>query len=432
MYDLTDADLRRNRFWLLFFFIYSTFSGALRKWVFIGDSGVNNVILVIQLLIPFLLVILLRRQKPLITYMPLVPYALLLVLFALNPMNLTVYHGIFGFVMHFGFWFMMFTYLNERDAFPLEKLIAPFIIICIIQAILSFFQFNMPILHPINRYESGDSTSGFEGGGVRVSGTFSYIGGYAAFLYFFGLFIWALMVEKKRNSGIILLLTGLGVLCAFMNGSRTTALAIVTFIIFGFISYGTLSNKIRLLAIVPIVIVFASIYNVGNILPSIGKAYDAFMGRVEAGQRTGESNHRAYETVFETFDFQSQNTLFGLGLGATYQGATQTWGVSPYIKAYGFYEEEPERILLEGGFALLIIRALLFILMIRQLKIPLILSIPIMFYLFFFAQMVSSTYQSIFTFWGIVILDKIYYLKSLETSSEVKPTTEGASYAAYT
>ena len=164
----------------------------------------------------------------------------------------------------------------------------------------------------------------------------------------------------------------------------------------------------------------------------VGKAYDAFMGRVEAGQRTGESNHRAYETVFETFDFQSQNTLFGLGLGATYQGATQTWGVSPYIKAYGFYEEEPERILLEGGYALLIIRALLFILMIRQLKIPLILSIPIMFYLFFFAQMVSSTYQSIFTFWGIVILDKIYYLKSLETSSEVKPTTEGASYAAYT
>ena len=418
MNELSESDLRRNQFWLLLFFIYSTFSGALRKWVFMGSSGINNVILVVQLMIPFMFIFLLKRQKNISSYSPLVPYALLLVLFALNPMNMSIFHGIFGFIIHFGFWLMMFIYLNERDAFPIEKLILPFIIICIIQALLTFVQFNMPILHPINRYESGDSTSGFESGGVRVSGTFSYIGGYAAFIYFFGMFVWALMVENKRNVGLILFLAGFCVLGAFMNGSRTTTLAAAVFIGFGIMSYGTVSSKIRLLAIIPIFIIFASVYNLGDKFPSFENAYEAFMGRVEYGQRTGESNLRAYETVFETFNFESENTLFGLGLGATYQGATQTWGSSPYVKAYGFYEEEPERILLEGGYALMLLRIGLFILMIRQLKIPLLLSIPIMFYLFFFAQIVSSTFQCAFTFWGIVILDKMYYLKSLETSDE--------------
>lgn len=426
MKELTERDLKFNQILISGVFIYSAFGGALRKWVFTGNSGVNNILLVTQLLIPFALFFLMKRTKIIFSYMPLVPYAILLILLALNPMNMTIYHGIFGFIMHFGFWLMMFTYINERDAFPLENLTTMFIVVCLVEAILSFVQFNMPLLHPINRYESGDSTSGFEGGLVRVSGTFSYIGGYAAFLYFFGFFVWALMVENKRNLLMILFLTGFCLLGAFMNGSRTTTLAVGTFVIFGFISYGTFLNKIRILALIPILIVLASIYNAAEKMPSFGVAYDAFMGRVEMGNKTGESSSRAYETIYESLVFDSANPLFGLGLGATYQGATMTWGTSHYVKEYGFYEEEPERILLEGGYLLFIIRALLFALMIKQLKIPLILSIPVMVYMFFFAQMVSSTFQSAFTLWGILILDKMYYLKSKDTAPYEEESLESA------
>jgi hypothetical protein len=419
MKEVTIDDLRRNQQWLLGLFLYSALNGALRKWFFVGSTGINNILLVGQLLVPFFLFFFMKREKHFFTYMPLVPYAMALILFALNPMNMTIYHGIFGFIMHFGFWLMLFTYINERDVFPLENLIRPFIIVCFLEVILAAVQFNLPILHPINRYESGDSTSGFEGGLVRVSGTFSYIGGYGAFLYFFGFLVWALMVENKRRVSLIMLLAAFCLFGAFMNGSRTTTLAIVVFIAFGFWGYDTAANKIRILLIIPILLVFASIYNVGAKLPAIGAAYNAFMGRVDAGQRTGESSNRVFETVYEIVVFESENTLFGLGLGATYQGATQTWGQSHYVAKYGFYEEEPERILLEGGYVLFIIRAFLFLLMIRQLKIPLIYSIPVMAYLFFFAQMVSSTFQSCFTFFGIAILDKMYYLKSLETDTEI-------------
>ena len=424
MKEVTIEGLRRNQQWLLGLFLYSALNGALRKWVFAGNSGINNILLVGQLLVPFLMFFFMKREKHVFSYMPLIPYAIALVFFALNPMNMTVYHGIFGFIMHFGFWLMIFTYINERDVFPLENLVKPFMIICLLEALLTVVQFNLPILHPINRYESGDSTSGFEGGLVRVSGTFSYIGGYAAFLYFFGFFVWSLMVQKKQRSGIIMLLAAFCLFGAFMNGSRTTTLAIAVFITFGFITYGTIENKLRVLLIIPVLLVVASIYNVGTKLPAIKAAYDAFMGRVDAGQRTGESSNRAFETIYETTVFESDNTLFGLGLGSTYQGATQTWGQSHYVTKYGFYEEEPERILLEGGYALFIIRALLFLYMIRQLKIPLVFSIPVMAYLFFFAQMVSSTFQSCFTFFGIAILDKMYYLKSLETDTEAIETIE--------
>ena len=424
MTELTAEDLRHNKQVLLACFLYSTLGGVLRKWVFIGETGINNLLLVGQLLMPFVMFFLMRREKNFFTYMPLVPYAIVLILLALNPMNLTIYHGIFGFIMHFGFWLMLFTYINERDAFPIENLTKPFIIVCFLEALLTIVQFNLPIVHPINRYESGDSTSGFEGGLVRVSGTFSYIGGYGAFLFFFGFLIWALMVENKQRMGLIMLLAAFCLFGAFMNGSRTTTLAVVVFIACGFWGYNTAVNKIRFLVMIPILLVFASIYNVSTKLPAIEAAYNAFMARVEVGQRTGESGHRAFETIYETVVFESENTLFGLGLGSTYQGATQTWGRSHYVVKYGFYEEEPERILLEGGYVLLIIRAFLFMLMIRQLKIPIVFSIPIMLYLFFFTQMVSSTFQSCFTFFGIAILDKMYYLKSLETDSEPIETIE--------
>ena len=418
MEPLTDNELRRNQALLLAFFLYSTFSGAIRKWVTTGNSSVNNILLAIQLLLPFGLMLLMRREKNIFTTTPTLAYAVLLVFFALNPMNMTLYHGIFGFLMHFAFWLMMFAYLYERDAFPFEKLIVPFVIVCLIQSVLCFFQFTMPISHIINRYESGESTSGFEGGMVRVSGTFSYIGGYAAFLYFFGFLVWALLIEKKRNVLILLLLSTLCLLGAFMNGSRTTTLIVVVSIVIGFMSYGTLTNKLRVLFIIPILLILASVYKLDSKFSTIANAYDAFMGRVESGARSGESNNRVFETITEISDFKSENTFFGLGLGATYQGATQTWGKSSYVTAYGFFEEEPERILLEGGYALLIIRAGLFIWIISLLKIPWYLSLPIMIYMFLFAQMVSSTFQSTFTFLGIAILDKIYYLKERAAEAE--------------
>ena len=246
MSEFSPTDLKRNQYLLFSFFLYTTFHGALRKWAFLGNSAIDNALFFIQLILPFVIVYFMKRQKPMLTYQPLIPYAILLIALALNPMNQTIYHGIFGFILHFSFWLIMLTYLNERDAFPLESLIKGFIIICLIEAGLGFTQFSLPSSHFINRYVSSDNVDGFDNDqGVRIIGTFSYIAGYSSFLLFFGLFVWGLMVENKRALVLIFGLGAMGLVSAFMNGSRATVLPFVIAIIFGFINYGSFANKLK-------------------------------------------------------------------------------------------------------------------------------------------------------------------------------------------
>jgi hypothetical protein len=406
---LDEADLTHNDRVLLFGFLYTVFHGALRKWVFSG--AINNVLFFFQLILPFVIIMLMRREKSVFSYFPLIPYGIFLTMLALNPINATVFHGIFGFVLHFGFWLLIITYVNERNAFRLEKLVKPFLIACLIEILLGFVQFSMPSDSFINRYESGDGPSGFLMGAVRVVGTFSYIGGFAAFVYFVGFFVWALFVEQKRPIWLILGLGFMGLIAGFMNGSRSMVLPFVVCVAFGFLSYGETSNKIKVLITLPLLVVTALIFGIDQKLPFINTAYGAFMDRVESGRSSGESSSRVNETLIEAVTFDSKHPLFGMGLGCTYQGATTLWGKSQALIEYGYYEEEPERILLEGGYALFIFRFLLFFFLISQLRIPTLLLIPLVLYMIFITPMVSNIFQACCTFWGLALVDKMYYLK---------------------
>jgi hypothetical protein len=409
-------DLKHNERVLLIAFLYTMFHGALRKWVFSG--AINNGLFFVQLILPFVVIALMRRDKSVFSYFPLVPYGILLALLGANPLNGSIYHGIFGFMLHFGFWLLIITYINERDAFPLENILKPIIIACLIQCVLGFFQFSLPVDHFLNRYESGDGPSGFLTGAVRVVGTFSYIGGFAAFVYFTGFMIWSLMVEEKRPLILTLVLAFMCLIAGFMNGSRSMVLPFVLCLFFGFLSYGETTNKIKVMLIIPLLIAVGMLFNVQEKLPFINTAYEAFMGRVDSGRESGESNARANETLAELLDFDSENPIFGLGLGGTYQGATQLWGKSQSLINYGYYEEEPERILLEGGYLLFVVRILLFLFIAFKMRIPIFYSLPFLAYGLFFTPMVSNTFQATFVFWGLAFVDKMYYLKAAEAERE--------------
>jgi hypothetical protein len=415
---LDEADLTHNDRVLLFGFLYTVFHGALRKWVFSG--AINNVLFFFQLILPFVIIMLIRREKSVFSYFPLIPYGIFLTMLALNPVNATVFHGIFGFVLHFGFWLLIITYVNERNAFRLEKLVKPFLIACLIEIILGFVQFSMPVDHFINRYESGDGPSGFLTGAVRVVGTFSYIGGFAAFVYFLGFFVWALFIEQKRPLWLIFGLGFMGLIAGFMNGSRSMVLPYVVCLAFGFLNYRETSNKIKVLIVLPLLISLAFVFNVDQKLPFINTAYLAFMDRVESGRSSGESNSRVNETFVEALTFDSKYPIFGMGLGCTYQGATALWGTSLALKEYGYYEEEPERILLEGGYTLFILRIFLFGFLLFQLRIPPLLVLPFLTYALFFTPMVSNIFQATCTFWALAIVDKMYYLRELATENAVE------------
>jgi hypothetical protein len=413
---LSAEDLKRNERILFFAFIYTMFHGALRKWVFSG--AVNNGLFFIQLIMPFVVIYLMRREKSLFSCFPLFPYALILIMLGLNPLNGSIFHGIFGFILHFGFWLLIITYLNERAAFPLENILKPIIIAYLIQCSLGFFQFSLPVDHFLNRYESGDGPSGFLTGAVRVVGTFSYIGGFAAFVYFSGFLIWSLLVQEKYSIVFIVIMAFMGLVAGFMNGSRSMVLPFVLCLIFGFMSHGQTSNKIKLAILIPLMIVVGLLFRLDQKLPFINSAYEAFMGRVDSGRESGESNARANETLIEILSFDSQNPIFGLGLGGTYQGATQLWGKSQALLEYGYYEEEPERILLEGGYFLFILRILMFLFIAVKMRIPILFSLPFLAYGLLFTPMVSNTFQATFVFWGLAFVDKMYSLRENERMRE--------------
>ena len=103
---------------VLFLFLFSTFSGLVRKWI-LPIGVVNNLVLFIQLLLPLSFIFLPNNKSKsiLLTLMPV--YLIVLLLMAFNPMNLTFYHGFFGVVLHFGFWFALSYYLNNRENFKL-------------------------------------------------------------------------------------------------------------------------------------------------------------------------------------------------------------------------------------------------------------------------------------------------------------------------
>ncbi len=414
---LTPEALKWNERLLLFYFLYTTFHGALRKWAFAGVSGVNDILFMVQLILPFIVVAMSVREKTILSCKPLIPYALLLVGMALNPMNMTLFHGIFGFILHFGFWLLMLVYLNERAAFPVENLVKIMLIVCFAETVLTFIQFGLPTSHFLNRYENSasDEVAGFENdGGVRVIGTFSYIAGYGSLLFFIGLFVWGLMVQKKQSTPVILALSSFGLVSAFMNGSRSIMLPFVLCIVFGLMNYGTFTQKMKVLGIIAGVFVLSVIFNLGDKFKFIEKSYTAFSLRVTSGQKNGEAQSRTLGTFVEVIDFTGKYPLAGIGLGATYQGATNKWGISRELKEYGYCEEEPERIVVEGGFLLFFTRIFLFGLMAIKMRVPLIFSIPVLFYIFFFTLFVFNTYQAAYVFFGFALLDKFYHLKETQ------------------
>ncbi len=420
MTDLNIDDLKWNSNILKFYFVYVTFHGALRKWVFAGvGGGISEILFLLQLILPFVVVFALRRKKSILSCKPLLPYAILLTIMALNPMNQTLYHGIFGFILHFGFWLLMLMYLNEPEAFPIETLVNTFIIVSVTETILTFFQFTLPNSHFLNRYENAnlEDIVGFDNdGGVRVVGTFTYVGGYGSFIFFLGLLVWALMLQRKLPTLYLLILSGFGLISSFMNGSRSMMLPYVLFVFFGFLSYGGFVDKIKPVIIMACILPLLIIFNLGEKFSFIEKAYNSFNSRVIAGRQTGEANQRTLSTFTQITDFAGKYPIAGIGLGATYQGATAKWGKSLEYVEFGYCEEEPERIILEGGFVLFITRVFLFGLIAFKSKIPIYFSMPTLFYIFFFTLFVFNTYQASYVFLGLALLDKVYAQQKLSNN----------------
>lgn len=388
-------------------FLFTTFSGAVRKWV-LTDSLTNNLLLGVQIGLPvgFALLVRTRPLSQPIRFV-LTAFSLILVVMAFNPLGQSVYHGIIGFFLHTGVFIPLLIYYNDRDAFPLETLTNLFLLVALVELVLGVVQFGAPADAWINRYaraELGIATAAGTGR-VRIAGTFSYIGGLTALFAFYGFVVWGMRLLRQPAPKVLLLI-GICAVVTPMTGARGLA---VTLAVFGLFS--TLANARDLRSSVAMLLIGSLSWGIYQ-NSRLAVVDDAFLGLTQRFQ-AGDANNaaRITEPFAEIFDFRGNYPLFGTGLGGTYQGIRAIFGESPYVTEYGYYEEEPERVMLEGGYLLLGLRLGLWLLIVRLSRIPLWVGLPLVYLFAFATNTVFNLFASFYTFLGFMYLDRCYWVR---------------------
>ena len=397
---------------LILIFLFTTLSGAIRKWGNIG--GIGNFIFFIQLCVPYLFFAIKIRnlEKYKLFNGFVIVYLFLLFIQALNPLNLTIYHGLLGILLHFGFWFMLYIYINNREFFNFKRLFLLILIVSGIQIFLGITQYFLPADNVLNRYSNEEANVALVSQQVRITGTFSYIAGYAYFFLFIGFFIWALLLSQVNFIYISILIL-LSFIVILMNGGRAPLLVFSFIVLFGLFYSNYLKRHffIILLSITIIVGIFS--LNVFNISETFDKSFNDFYERVESNKQSGEQEKRIFVPIENVINFKGKYPIFGIGLGATYQGAVALWGISPQLVEYGWYEYEGERIVLEGGYILLIFKLVLWILVINYLFLPKLFMYIFCLFTFYYLHISFNIFSTVYLFLGIAIVDSVYYNKKL-------------------
>lgn len=229
---------------ILFIYLFTVFSGAFRKW-FNFSNEFSNIIFFLQLLAPYTFLLVKGGMKKWQFGLPV--FMLLILVLAVgifNPWNLTIFHGILGFLLHFAFFFMIFFYFNNRKYFQLEKIIDIVVVTVLGQLALALFQYTQPPESFINQYADVESVGSIAivGTSARVTGTFSYISGFTGFLFFLSFLIWTL-IKYRYKSIYILILLAIGLVACFMSGARAaTYLYLILFMVIALGEYKSLSK----------------------------------------------------------------------------------------------------------------------------------------------------------------------------------------------
>lgn len=395
--------------WVLF--SYTVFSGAVRKWV-VGPGAANNVIFLGQLLIFFVFYLLASSSKLRPHFkVPVffIIFFLYLVIAALNSKNHTIYHGLFGLLIHVGIWVALIAYYQRREHFELEKLIGFFIVVLVVEIILASVQYKLPTDHILNIKGDGNMTDALVGNAVRVSGTFSYLGGFHVMITFYGFLIWYMLVMEFPFFFTVSVF-GLSLYGALMSGSRGAMFLLLFISGFAFIYTGFLFRRIINIVVTLAILISLLTYFADNIVRSVNTSYENFSQRVEWGQESGEADARVEDYLTEVVNFRGKYPIYGIGLGSTYQGANILFGESIYSKDYGYYESELVRIVLEGGFILFFFRIILLLSFLRYSYLPGAAKWVIL--IFFLGSAVTfNTYQGVFFLLGLIMVDRAYFIQ---------------------
>lgn len=413
-----------NKGLLLLLFI-TTLSGALRKWLSI-PSTLNNVFVGLIILIPTLLIFLKSEHKHEyhlskgIFY----TYFFFLAIMAMNPLNHTLYHGLFGILIHLLFFGILWAYQKNKASFIDKKFISTTLVLLAIQVIIGSIQYSSPGDSFINRYAvDEESTAGaaLVGDAVRVTGTFSYIAGYGAFILL-ALFISFYLIKKEIYPKYNFLILSSVFYGALLSGSRgTVGFVGLTIIMFFLLETKSFFNGRTVFNVLAASTIFLFINTLlgdpVKVYDRVGRSYDNFMQRFDNSSEEGES--RLTKDIYEAFDGKYEYGLTGIGLGSTYQGANILFGQSPQAASV-FYEGELFRTVIEGGYLLLILRFILLFVLIKNLNLSTGFKIYLFFIIGLYCSIVFNIYGAIYLAMGLILLS---HANELEIKDDLEPNS---------
>ncbi|MES1226753.1 MAG: hypothetical protein ABUT20_65365, partial [Bacteroidota bacterium] len=195
-------------------------------------------------------------------------------------------------------------------------------------------------------------------------------------------------------------LVALGLVGVFISGARGSFVMYLFLLSFGLLGLRQFKSLVVFIGVtIFTVIIFMTVL----LLTGKGQTVYEFLAisggnfkeRYEINKKY-EQGKRLTGPLQSVFNFRGKYPLYGVGLGATYQGATQNFGTSYYVEEFGYYEEEAERIILEGGYLLFLLKVVLCILLIRYLSASVFFTVPLVFLTLFYLPIVYNVYNIIF------------------------------------
>lgn len=396
-------------------FLVATLGGAVRKWM-TSSGAVGNVVLLIQMTLPFILVFYRSYdgKLPFGKFRVLTIYFAYMVFHIINPMQLTIFHGILGVMIYGPIWLVVFYYYVNRQLFVPERYMKWFVILAGVEIILGFVQYQLPGDNILNKYANEEIIKNIAlvNNTVRITGTFSYLSGFTAYMMFFPFMVWA-MIRLRYNAWFIAITMSFGLVACFMTGSRGgTAIYIVYMGCILFREYPmkeliSFAGKLMIPALVGLMLILLA--KKVPIASQIEKAYNNFAGRVTENRQRGEESARIWGDL-SGFDYNRYKyPVLGIGMGATYQGATILFGTSPYAMEYGYAESEFGKVILEGGFVLFSLKIILATVLVFNLSFKGPIRLAIWGTLVYAAPIVFNVHNAAFLMMGIILMDNIIW-----------------------
>ena len=244
-------------------------------------------------------------------------------------------------------WMMPSLFSSEAE---LYKFLRNYLLLLIPVGLLAITQYFSPPSSPLNVYADDiQQQLALSGETVRVTGTFSYLAGYAVYLGICFTLLLPMMLRQQTSiwRWLTILEFSLVAITSFMTGSRGLmiffALATLGYICLeGMRNFSALLNSFGKL-------LFPAIVGFVLVVTKFRTAVDSFGVRAD---RTDDLLPRITGTFTEPFQFFQHALFSGYGAGATFQANDAIRGIlnlpaGEHIPVY--FEAEPGRIALELG-----------------------------------------------------------------------------------